>query len=170
MNRSSIFKAVSGIARRDSPPYREPRRYPPPLISTTGLRAPPSSPAIASSKPEMVSAMASCARPPQAGIEGAIDLLMEVLCPPSPARIVRRHVRHREMHRRRRLELRHGFATLHLALGTHVKVVQEALGPSDVATTLRIYSHVIPGMQHEAAKQIDAALRTHLEHGQRNPR
>jgi len=65
--------------------------------------------------------------------------------------------------------LRHGFATLHLTLGTHVKVVQEALGHSDVATTLRIYSHVIPGMQREAAKQIDAALRTHLEHGSRKP-
>jgi integrase len=49
-------------------------------------------------------------------------------------------------------DLRHGFATLHLTLGTHVRVVQEALGHSDVATTLRIYSHVIPGMQREAAE------------------
>ena len=67
-------------------------------------------------------------------------------------------------------DLRHGFATLHLMkLRTDVKVVSEALGHSDVATTFRIFSHVLPGMQEEAASQIDTLLRTNLERGPTDP-
>jgi integrase len=50
-----------------------------------------------------------------------------------------------------------------LALGTHPKVVQEALGHSSVSITLHIYSHLMPGMQRDAANGIDTMLRTHLE-------
>ena len=56
-----------------------------------------------------------------------------------------------------------------MKLRTDVKVVSEALGHSDVATTFRIFSHVLPGMQEEAASQIDTLLRTNLERGPTDP-
>jgi integrase len=52
--------------------------------------------------------------------------------------------------------LRHTFATLHLLNGEHVKVVQEALGHSTIAETMNRYSPVLPSMQAEAAKRLDA--------------
>ena len=45
-----------------------------------------------------------------------------------------------------------------LAVGVHPKVVSEALGHSTVAITLDIYSHVTPGLQEAAAKQLDSLL------------
>jgi len=44
-----------------------------------------------------------------------------------------------------------------------VKVVSERLGHSAVGITLDTYSHVLPGMQEEAAQKIDAALRAAME-------
>ena len=41
--------------------------------------------------------------------------------------------------------------------------VRGLAGHASVSITLDIYSHVIPGMDEDAAKRIDAALRTHLE-------
>jgi integrase len=38
-------------------------------------------------------------------------------------------------------------------------VVSERLGHSSVKTTLDIYSHVVPGMQLDAAMGIDRAMR-----------
>ncbi len=55
--------------------------------------------------------------------------------------------------------LRHTHATLLLKRGIHPKVVSERLGHAKVGITLDIYSHVLPGMQEEAAQQIDAVLR-----------
>jgi integrase len=55
-------------------------------------------------------------------------------------------------------DLRHSHATLMLASNIHPKVVSERLGHSRVAITLDTYSHVIPGMQEEAAAAIDAAF------------
>ena len=46
--------------------------------------------------------------------------------------------------------LRHSAASLLLAEGVPVKVVSEMLGHSDVATTLRIYAHVLEGAQEQA--------------------
>ena len=37
----------------------------------------------------------------------------------------------------------------------HPKVVQERLGHSDISLTLNTYSHVLPGMQEEAATKLD---------------
>jgi len=37
--------------------------------------------------------------------------------------------------------------------------VSERLGHSKVGITLDTYSHVLPGMQEEAAQKIDASLR-----------
>jgi len=47
-------------------------------------------------------------------------------------------------------DLRHSAATLLLAMGVHVKVVQELLGHSNITITLNIYSHVLPSLQQEA--------------------
>ena len=54
--------------------------------------------------------------------------------------------------------LRHTFATMMLKGGINVKVVSEMLGHADVALTLNVYSHVLPGMQVEAARKIDELL------------
>ena len=45
-----------------------------------------------------------------------------------------------------------------LAAGVHPKIVSEALGHSTVSITLDLYSHVLPGLQEAAAKQLDAVL------------
>ncbi len=56
-------------------------------------------------------------------------------------------------------DLRHACATHMLALGVHPKIAGERLGHSRVAVTLDLYSHVMPGMQDEAAARVDDALR-----------
>lgn len=48
-------------------------------------------------------------------------------------------------------DLRHTHATLLLKSGVPVKVVSERLGHANVAFTMSIYQHVLPGMQAEAA-------------------
>ncbi len=53
--------------------------------------------------------------------------------------------------------LRHAHATHLLANGVHPKVAGERLGHSQVGITLDLYSHVIPGMQENAAKAVDQA-------------
>jgi integrase len=56
-------------------------------------------------------------------------------------------------------DLRHAHATHMLTAGTHIKVASERLGHSKVGITLDLYSHVLPGMQEDAAAKVDAALR-----------
>ena len=56
-------------------------------------------------------------------------------------------------------DLRHTAATLLLAQGINPKVVAEMLGHASVKITLDVYSHVLPTMQDEAARRLDAALR-----------
>ena len=53
-------------------------------------------------------------------------------------------------------DLRHTHATALLRAGTPVKVVSERLGHSDVMTTMRVYQHVMPGMQAQAAETFAA--------------
>ncbi len=53
---------------------------------------------------------------------------------------------------------RHTVATWSLAEGIHLKVVQELLGHSSIVTTLDIYSHVNPDLQHEATRQLSSLL------------
>ena len=55
-------------------------------------------------------------------------------------------------------DLRHSYATLQLAAGTHPKLVQEVLGHSTIALTLDVYSHVTPTMHDEAAATIERLL------------
>ncbi len=52
-------------------------------------------------------------------------------------------------------DLRHTHASLLLSQNVHPKVVQERLGHSDISLTLNTYSHLLPGMQAEAAGLID---------------
>jgi len=47
--------------------------------------------------------------------------------------------------------LRHSHATVLLQAGVPVRVVAERLGHADPAMTLRVYQHVVPGMQRQAA-------------------
>lgn len=54
--------------------------------------------------------------------------------------------------------LRHTCATLLLQTGTHPKVVSERLGHSSTTLTMDVYSHVVPGMQSEAAAQLERML------------
>ncbi len=55
-------------------------------------------------------------------------------------------------------DLRHCHATLLLRQGVNLKVIQERLGHSTAALTLQIYSHVLPGMQEQAAQLIAERL------------
>ena len=55
-------------------------------------------------------------------------------------------------------ELRHSCASLLLAQGVSMTVVQETLGHSSIATTGNIYAHVIPELQGEAAAKMAAVL------------
>ncbi len=57
-------------------------------------------------------------------------------------------------------DLRHSHATQLLRQGIHPKVVSERLGHSTIGITLDTYSHVLPGMQEQAASKLDSALRT----------
>jgi integrase len=59
-------------------------------------------------------------------------------------------------------DLRHSHATHMMASGVHPKIAQERLGHSSVSVTIDLYSHVLPGMQAEAVKRVDATLRDAL--------
>lgn len=52
--------------------------------------------------------------------------------------------------------LRHTAATLMIQAGVPIKVVSEMLGHGDIATTLRIYAHVLPDMQASATSALEA--------------
>lgn len=56
-------------------------------------------------------------------------------------------------------DLRHTHASQMLAAGVHPKIASERLGHSTIGITLDLYSHVMPGMQADAAEQVDAAIR-----------
>jgi integrase len=55
-------------------------------------------------------------------------------------------------------DLRHFHATMLLRTGIHPKVVQERLGHSEIGITLNIYSHVVPGLQEQAARAFAEAM------------
>jgi integrase len=55
-------------------------------------------------------------------------------------------------------DLRHTHATLLLGAGVHPKVVQERLGHASIQITLDTYSHVMPGMQADAAVKVGALV------------
>jgi integrase len=53
-------------------------------------------------------------------------------------------------------DLRHTHASLALKAGVPVKVVSERLGHASTSFTLDVYSHVLPGMQEDAAETVAA--------------
>ncbi len=56
-------------------------------------------------------------------------------------------------------DLRHSHASQLLKQGINPKVVSERLGHSSIAITMDTYSHVLPGLQEEAASKINDALK-----------
>jgi integrase len=62
-------------------------------------------------------------------------------------------------------DLRHAHATHLLKSGVHPKVASERLGHSKVGITLDLYSHVLPGMQEDAAARVDDALQAAINKG-----
>lgn len=70
------------------------------------------------------------------------------------------------VHTLRRIKLhntRHSHASHMLASNIHPKIVQERLGHSTIATTMDIYSHLMPNMQQDAVERVDDALQQALE-------
>jgi integrase len=59
--------------------------------------------------------------------------------------------------------LRHSHASHMLASNVHPKVVQERLGHSSIAITMDTYSHLLPGMQGEAAAKVDGVMRAAIK-------
>lgn len=51
-------------------------------------------------------------------------------------------------------DIRHSYASAALAAGVPAKVVSERLGHANVTITLDNYSHVLPGLQEEAATRV----------------
>lgn len=64
-----------------------------------------------------------------------------------------------ELPRTRLHDLRHTHASQLLRANVHPKVVSERLGHAAIGITLDTYSHVLPGMQEEAAAKVDSVLR-----------
>ena len=64
--------------------------------------------------------------------------------------------------RQRFHDLRHGAATLYLAQGVPLKVVQEILGHATISITADVYGHLVPELQQDAASRMDDALGTAL--------
>ena len=54
--------------------------------------------------------------------------------------------------------LRHAHASILLKEGINPKIVSERLGHSTIATTMDVYSHIMPGLQEAAALALDAGL------------
>jgi integrase len=78
----------------------------------------------------------------------------------------------RGLQRVRLHDLRHSHATHLLAAGVHPKVASERLGHSKVGITLDLYSHVLPGMQAEAAAAaaVDNAVQAALQKRAADPK
>lgn len=61
--------------------------------------------------------------------------------------------------RQRFHDLRHGAASLLLAQGVPMKVVQESLGHATISVTADVHGHLLPELQKDAAKRMDRALK-----------
>jgi integrase len=70
------------------------------------------------------------------------------------------------VHTLRRIKLhstRHSHASHLLASNIHPKIVQERLGHSTIATTMDIYSHLMPNMQQDAVERVDESFQQALQ-------
>jgi integrase len=86
----------------------------------------------------------------------------ERVWPSSLTRAFRKFMRRHRLPQIRLHDLRHSHATHLLAQGVHPKIAQERLGHSSISITLDLYSHVLPGMQEDAAAKVDAAIQAAL--------
>jgi hypothetical protein len=57
-----------------------------------------------------------------------------------------------------RIHCCHTHASLLLKAGEYPKVISERLGHSQIGITMDMYSHIMPGMQKQAAEKIDMIL------------
>jgi integrase len=64
------------------------------------------------------------------------------------------HARRAGLPRIRLHDLRHSYASAALAAGVPAKVISERLGHATIAVTMDIYSHVLPGLDREAADTV----------------
>ncbi|HLZ25199.1 MAG TPA: tyrosine-type recombinase/integrase [Ktedonobacterales bacterium] len=55
-------------------------------------------------------------------------------------------------------DLRHTCATLLLAQGVDPRTIMETLGHSQISLTMNTYAHVLPVLQQDAARRMNAAL------------
>ena len=55
-------------------------------------------------------------------------------------------------------DLRHAYATLMLAAGVPLRVVQHSLGHTSIALTAAVYAHVLPELSRSSADQFDRLL------------
>jgi integrase len=86
------------------------------------------------------------------------DELGAPLPPDSVSKAFRRTATHAGLRTIRLHDLRHTWATIAMSRGVPLKVVSERLGHSDPTFTARIYQHVLPGMQREAAETVAGAI------------
>jgi integrase len=61
-------------------------------------------------------------------------------------------------------DLRHTHASLLLKAGINPKIVSERLGHNSIEITLNTYSHVMPGLQKEAADKFEEMLKNGTSH------
>jgi Phage integrase family len=61
--------------------------------------------------------------------------------------------------------VRHSYATAALKAGISAKVISERLGHASVAFMLQTYSHVIPGMDKDAAATVADLILTSTQKG-----
>jgi integrase len=78
--------------------------------------------------------------------------------PDRVSKLFDRAVKAAKLPRIRLHDTRHTCATLLLKAGVHPKVVQELLGHATIAITMDLYSHVLPGMQEDAAELMSGLL------------
>lgn len=67
-------------------------------------------------------------------------------------------IKHSKLPKIRFHDLRHTHASLLLKSGVHAKVISERLGHSNTSITMNVYSHLLPGMQEQAANKINSMI------------
>jgi integrase len=82
-----------------------------------------------------------------------------MLDPKNVTRSFQRHLALAGLPRMRFHDLRHAYATISLAAGVQLRVIQEALGHTSIALTAAVYAHVLPSLQQDAGTRLEEALR-----------
>jgi integrase len=74
------------------------------------------------------------------------------------ARVFKRRLQEAGLPPMRLYDLRHTAATLALSAGVPAKVISEQLGHASCAFTLDVYTHVLPHLQADAVRRVEALL------------